>query len=98
MIASKASPGPAPGRPRQGTESVVNSQGCFVWYELVTTDVEAATTFYAGVMGWGAWDASVPGKRYILFGDGKASICGLMQLRDDARQMGVRPGWLGYVG
>ena len=42
---------------------MVNSHGRFVWYELVTTDVEAAIAFYTKVMGWGAWDASVPGKR-----------------------------------
>ena len=34
----------------------------------------------------------------ILFGDGKASISGLTQLPDDARQMGAKPSWIGYVG
>ena len=53
---------------------MVNSHGRFVWYELVTTDVAAATAFYTRVMGWGAWDASAPGKPYILFGDGKSAI------------------------
>ena len=77
---------------------MANSRGRFVWYELVTTDVEAAIAFYTSVMGWGAWDASVPGKRFILFGDGKASISGLTQLPDDARQMGAKPSWIGYVG
>ena len=79
-------------------EGVVNSHGCFVWYELVTTDVKAATAFYSKVMGWGAWDASAPGKACILFGDGKGSISALTELQDDARQMGARPSWIGYVG
>ena len=77
---------------------MVSSHGCFIWYELITTDVAAAAVFYSKVMGWGAWDASVPGKSYFLFGDGKASICGLMHMPDDARQMGVKPSWIGYVG
>jgi predicted enzyme related to lactoylglutathione lyase len=77
---------------------VVNSHGRFVWYELVTTDVKAATAFYTKVMGWGAWDASVPGKAYILFGDAKGSISALTHLPDDAKQMGARPSWIGYVG
>lgn len=77
---------------------MVNSHGRFVWYELVTTDVKAATAFYAKVMGWGAWDASVPGRDYILFGDGKGSISGLVHLPDDATQMGAKPSWVGYVG
>ena len=35
--------------------------GRFAWYELITTDVEAAKAFYTRVMGWGVLDASVPG-------------------------------------
>ena len=77
---------------------MVNSHGRFVWYELVTTDVAAAMAFYTHVMGWGAWDASAPGKPYILFGDGKAAISALTPLPDDARQMGAQPIWVGYVG
>jgi len=77
---------------------VVDSHGRFVWYELVTTDVRAAMAFYTKVMGWGAWDASVPGKPCILFGDGKGAISALTPLPDDARQMGAKPSWVGYVG
>ena len=77
---------------------MVTSHGQFVWYELVTTDVAAATAFYTRVMGWGAWDASTPGRPYILFGDGKSAISALTPLPDDARQMGVQPTWVGYVG
>jgi hypothetical protein len=76
---------------------VVNSHGRFAWYELITTDVEAAKAFYTKVMGWGAWDASVPGRPYTLFTAGKASVGGLMGLPEDARKMGGRPGWIGYV-
>ena len=46
---------------------MVNSHGRFVWYELMTTDMEAAKAFYAKVMGWGARDASMPGMAYTLF-------------------------------
>jgi predicted enzyme related to lactoylglutathione lyase len=77
---------------------VVNSHGRFAWYELITTDVEAAKAFYTEVMDWGAWDASVPGRPYTLFTAGKASVGGLMDLPEDARKMGARPGWVGYVG
>jgi predicted enzyme related to lactoylglutathione lyase len=40
---------------------VVNSHGRFVWYELMTTDMEAAKAFYAKVVGWGTQDVSMPG-------------------------------------
>ena len=30
----------------------------FIWYELTTTDAEAAKAFYTSVVGWGTRDAS----------------------------------------
>jgi uncharacterized protein len=77
---------------------MVDSHGRFVWYELMTTDTEAAKSFYAAVIGWGAQDASRPGLSYTLFTVGKAAVSGLMPLSGDARKMGMRPSWLGYVG
>ena len=77
---------------------MVNSHGRFVWYELMTTDVEAAKAFYTKVVGWGTRDASMPGRAYTLFTVGEASVSGLMNLPEDARKMGVKPSWMGYVG
>jgi len=74
------------------------SHGRFVWYELVTTDVVAAKTFYAKVMGWGVRDASMPGMAYALFTAGKASVSGVIGLPPGAKQMSAKPRWLGYVG
>lgn len=72
--------------------------GRFIWYELMTTDMPAAMTFYTKVVGWGAWDASMPGRPYILFSEGPAPVGGLMNLSEEARAHGVKPGWIGYVG
>jgi len=77
---------------------VASSQGHFAWYELITTDVAAATTFYTKVMGWGAQDASGPGRPYVLFTAGQAVIGGLMGLPEGALAMGGKPYWMGYVG
>jgi predicted enzyme related to lactoylglutathione lyase len=77
---------------------VVNSHGRFAWYELITTDVKAARAFYTKVMGWGVVDASVPGRAYTLFTTGKALIGGAMDLPEDARLMGEKSNWVGYVG
>ena len=76
----------------------ISSHGRFVWYELMTTDVEAAKAFYADVVGWGTQDASMPGMAYTMFTAGSASVSGLMDLPEDARKMGARPSWIGYVG
>jgi predicted enzyme related to lactoylglutathione lyase len=77
---------------------MVDSHGRFVWYELTTTDTQAAKEFYAEVIGWRAQDASMPGMAYTLFTVGEAAVSGLMELSPDARKMGLRPSWLGYVG
>ena len=77
---------------------MVSSRGCFVWYELTTTDAEAAKTFYADVVGWGMRDASMPGAAYTLFTAGEVPVAGLMGLPAEARKMGAQPRWTGYVG
>jgi predicted enzyme related to lactoylglutathione lyase len=75
---------------------MANSHGRFVWYELATTDMEAAKAFYAEVVGWGTQD--VPGMAYTLFTAGGASVSGLLGLPEDAKKLGLRPSWLGYLG
>src|SRR3979490_19139 len=77
---------------------VGNAQGRFVWYELTTTDMAAAKTFYAAVPGWGAHEGSRPGLDYALFTAGKATVASVMGLPEGAAQMGAQPRWMGYVG
>src|ERR1700730_5116375 len=77
---------------------MANAHGRFVWYELMTTDMEAAKTFYADVVGWGTQDATMPGIAYSVFSAGETSVSGLRDLQEDARKSGLRPSWLGYVG
>jgi predicted enzyme related to lactoylglutathione lyase len=76
---------------------MVGSHGRFVWYELLTTDMEAAKAFYTQVIGWGTRDASMPRMPYALFTAGEAPVGGLMPLSEDARRMDARPSWMGYV-
>ena len=77
---------------------MVSSHGRFVWYELMTTDIETAKAFYANVVGWGTRDSSMPGLAYSLFTVGDAPVTGLMTLPEDARRTGATPHWIGYVG
>jgi uncharacterized protein len=84
-------------RARTGKTDVVRTYGHFAWYELMTTDVQAAKAFYTKVMGWSAQDASGPGRPYVLFTAGRAVIGGLMGLPDSAQATGGKPYWVGYV-
>ena len=40
----------------------------FIWYELVTNDMDKAVSFYNKVVGWDVKDAGMPGFTYMLFG------------------------------
>jgi uncharacterized protein len=71
--------------------------GRFTWYELMTTEVESARTFYSRVVGWEAHDISQPGMTYTLFTAGDDVVCGLMRLAGEARDAGASPRWIGYV-
>lgn len=75
-----------------------NLAGQFVWYELATTDIEAAKEFYASVVGWETGNASAPGSDYSLFTAGNTPVAGLTKLPADLMRAGVRPQWRGYVG
>lgn len=72
--------------------------GSFVWYEYMASDAKAAADFYTTVVGWSGKDAGMAGFPYTLLSVGANMVAGLMTLPEDARKMGARPGWLGYVG
>jgi uncharacterized protein len=80
-----------------GEPDLVDFPGCFAWYELLTTDVSAAKAFYNSVFGWEVQDVSTPNLPYALFKAAKAPICGLMDLPEEGRKMGVKPTWMAYV-
>jgi uncharacterized protein len=69
----------------------------FVWYELMTTDAAAATSFYTSVIGWQAADSGMPGMAYTLLSAGPTMVAGLMNLPPEACAAGAQPGWMGYV-
>lgn len=76
---------------------MANSHGRFAWYELLTTDIESARTFYSQVMGWDVLDASAPGRPYTLLAAGDTLVGGLMEMAGEARLSGVGAGWIGYI-
>lgn len=73
----------------------------FIWYELMTTDVDSALDFYRNVIGWEAADhggATPNGARYVILSAGGRGVAGAMQLSEGMLAAGARPGWFGYVG
>jgi predicted enzyme related to lactoylglutathione lyase len=76
---------------------VTDKRDRFVWYELATTDREAARAFYSEVMDWDSREMSIP-IAYTLLTVEDAPVCGLMDLSVSAREKGAKPRWLGYIG
>jgi predicted enzyme related to lactoylglutathione lyase len=77
---------------------LANDPGYFTWYELITTDVTAAASFYRDVVGWGTQATSTAQLSYALFTAGEVPAAGLMELPEAGRKMGAMPRWMGYVG
>ena len=71
----------------------------FFWYELLTSDLDAALFFYRDVVGWTAEDhpGAPGGMRYAILSANGRGVGGAMALTDEMRAGGARPGWLGYI-
>jgi predicted enzyme related to lactoylglutathione lyase len=74
---------------------MANPKGDFIWYELLTTDADAAQRFYGDVVGWTAADSGQPGMDYRILDAGDGMAGGLMQINE--QMPGAMPVWLGYV-
>jgi predicted enzyme related to lactoylglutathione lyase len=78
-----------------------NSSGGFIWYELMTTDADAAATFYGEVVGWAISpqpDPNPAGQDYRMIGRSDGGFAGgVLALTTAMRDGGARPGWLGYL-
>jgi predicted enzyme related to lactoylglutathione lyase len=86
---------------------MANPLGSFIWYELMTTDPDAAAKFYGAVVGWkitgpanseGADPAAKGGVdyRHIVRTDGGGNG-GVLALTQEMCDGGARPVWLGYL-
>jgi hypothetical protein len=73
------------------------TQGKFVWYDLMTSDSKAAESFYRSVIGWDAKDSGMADRSYTLFSAGPMMVGGMMPISEEARAIGSRPAWNGYV-
>ena len=71
--------------------------GKFVWYEYMGDNLEAAVDFYTHVVGWTSKGAGMAGFPYELVSAGPTMVAGMMDIPDEARSMGAKPGWLGYI-
>lgn len=69
------------------------ASGRFVWHELMTQDVVAASEFYASVVGWQLQRSPV----YTELVAADHHIGGMMTMPDEVRAMGIPPHWSSYI-
>ena len=68
-------------------------RGRFVWFELLTSDPEAAPGFYSRVTGWGT--APFPGPTpYTMWTSDGVPLGGMMKLPPDTKSP---PHWLAHI-
>ena len=65
-------------------------KGKFGWYELMTSDTEAAGKFYSNVVGWTTKDVGNADMQYTTFNVGESGVAGMLHLPQHT-------GWIGYI-
>jgi len=76
---------------------MANHQGDFIWYELMTTDADAARAFYEAVVGWSIEASSSGPIDYRMITASEGNVAGLLPLTPEMTAGGAQPAWLGYV-
>jgi uncharacterized protein len=74
-------------------------QGSHIWYELMTTDPDAAGKFYGAVVGWEIGERLPGDQDYRMIGRSDGGFAGgVFGLKQEQLDHGARPMWLGYIG
>lgn len=70
-------------------------KGRFDWFDLMTTDVAGAKSFYSKVIGWKTqkWEKD----DYEMFAVGEQPIGGVVALSDEMKKMGAPPSWMAHI-
>ena len=76
---------------------MTNKHGDFIWYELLTGDVDGAQQFYGPLLGWDFADSGASDMAYREISIDGNAIGGLMSLTTDMTENGAQPCWLGYI-
>lgn len=72
---------------------MTNPNGSWIWYELLTTDADAAIDFYGQIVGWTPSKFEGAPGDYTILNYGGEGVGGVMN-----NPMPTRPAWLAYIG
>ncbi|WP_370867960.1 DUF1428 family protein [Phenylobacterium sp.] len=74
-----------------------NKAGDFIWYELLTTDAEAAQAFYGQVLPWTFADSGQADMDYRIISAPEHDVAGLMAITPEMAEHGATATWLPYL-
>jgi len=75
-----------------------HAPGSFCWFELATSDQNAAKSFYTSLFGWEAADMPMgPGEFYTMFRLEGRDAGAAYTLRPDMKAQGIPPHWDIYI-
>ena len=74
-----------------------DNHGRFIWYELITSDLDGASRFYDDVVGWTHSDMGGGDMTYRVVSANGNGVGGMMAIPAEARAMGAPPSWSGYI-
>lgn len=72
---------------------MTNPHGSWIWYELLTTDADAALAFYTKVVGWTPSKFEGAPSDYTILNAGADGVGGVMK-----NPTPTPPAWYGYIG
>ena len=74
---------------------MANAHGRFCWYELMTSDQDAAAAFYRKVVGWNEQAMGSAEAPYTVLLAGDRGVGGILPVPPHAA--GTPPHWIGYI-
>ena len=79
-------------------ERTSHPPGTFSWVDLSTSDLDCATTFYEGLLGWEHVDNPIGDDAvYRMFTLGGKNVAAASQQQEQERSHGIPPHWNNYV-
>jgi predicted enzyme related to lactoylglutathione lyase len=84
----------------EGCMTDTSPRGRFLWYDLLTTDPDAAVPFYKAVAGWETevWPGATPYTMWKTSPATESMIGGVVPLPAELQAQHVPPHWLAYIG
>ena len=75
----------------------MKDMGRYIWFDLATTELTNAQSFYKECIGWTTMPWGEGDKPYTMFSTSEGPVGGSVELPDELRTRGVPPHWIAYV-